>query len=370
MSRDHLDQELSRALARRAAVDARRFEAEDLARFGRALRRQLCEAILIESGARLVDSQESDAHDELVLHVTPLWTRRTVRVRIAARPVDQRALDRLAARVRAAGDAEGMMIAAHGLSEECMPHPMVRLVEPDELIERLQRSAWIAWPGRKPELAFARVTAAPELTQAAASVHVIGISWLPTLALDELPAEIADVDEAPQNVLERLAFRVLTSVFRFGGERFAASARDPRLPEAVLRWPAGNSVRDAALLACVASPDGYTMNTDDEQRLEAGIDAARDAAISADRDLSFLVVLSSGFPGPRGRRHPYHARAEALAQRAGIMLVYLRAVDLARLAVAVEGSEMRPAAREALPWSEILSFGIPRFEDLERLLRS
>lgn len=262
------------------------------------------------------------------------------------------------------------MIAAHGLSEPCMPHAIVRLVEPDELIERLQRSAWIAWPGRKPELAFARVTGAQELTQAAGSVDVVGISWLPRLALNELPAEISDVGEAPQAVLERLAFRVLTTVFRFGGERFAASARDARLPDTVLRWPAGNAVRDAALLACVAAADGYTMNADDEQLLQAATDAARDAAIEADGELSFLIVLSSGFPGPRGRRHPYHARAEALAQRAGIMLVYLRAVDLARLAVSVEGSEMTPAAREALPWSEILSFGIPRFEDLQRLLRS
>ena len=79
-------------------------------------------------------------------------------------------------------------------------------------------------------------------------------------------------------------------------------------------------------------------------------------------------MLSSEFPGPRGRRHPHALRAQALAQNAGVMLVYLRAVDLARLAIIVEGSEMSPAAREALPWSEVLSAGNLRFEDLERLL--
>ena len=369
MSRDHLDQELSRALARRAAVGEREFDAQDLARFARGLRLELCRAVLTESGARLVAWQASDDHDELVLHVTALWTRRTVRVRIAARPVDQRALDRLAARIRAAGDAEGLMIAAHGLSEACRPGAIVRLVEPDELIERLRRSPWIAWPGRKPEL-VARFTSAQQLAQATASVDVVGIRWLPTLALDELPAEIADVQEAPQTVLERLAFRVLTTSLRFRGERLAASAHAARLPDAVLRWPAGNTAHDAALLASVAAADGYTMDAGDEQRLEAAIDAARNAAFGAAHELSFLIVLSSDFPGPRGRGHPYHARAEALAQRAGIMLVYLRAVDLARLAVTVEGSEMTPAAREALPWSEVLSLGVPRFEDLQRLLRS
>lgn len=370
MAPDDLDQELSRALARRASPPPRGFEAQDLARLDRGLRRKLCESVLTEFGARLIESRTSAAHDELVLRVTPLWTSRTVRVRIAALPVDQRALDRLAARVRAAGDVEGTMIAAHGLSGACTPDAVVRLIEPEELIARLQRSALIAWPGRKPELAFEHLAGPRRLTQAAAMVDVVGIRWLPTLALDELPAEISDAGDAPQDVLGQITFRLLTSVFRFGGERFAASQGGAPLAHALLHWPAGNPMRDAALVVPVAAADGYVMDADDELRLGACVEAARHGAIAPGDELAFLIVLASGFPGPRGGRHPYRRRAQALAQRAGVTLVYLRVADLARLAVAVEGSEMSPAARERLPWSEVLSVGMIGFEDLEQLLES
>lgn len=370
MPPDDLDRQLSRALARRAMAPPREFDAQDLARFDRGLRRKLCEAILTESGARLVDSRSSPAHDELLLHVTPLWVRRTARVRIAARPLDQRALDRLAARVRAAGDVEGVMIAAHGLDGTCAPDALVRLIEPDELIARLRRSALIAWPGRKPELAFDRLPGSRQLTQPLITLDAVGIGWLPTLALGALPADICEIEQAPQEVLEHLAFRLLTSVFRFGGERLAGSQRaSPRAPDALLHWPAGNPARDAALVASVAAQDGYAMDGEDELLLGTCVEAVRARATEAGCELAFLIVLSSDFPGPRGRRHPYHPRAEALAHGAGVRLVYLRAVDLARLAVAVEGSEMAPGAREALPWSQVLSAGVVRFEDLERLLK-
>ena len=345
-----------------------RFGAQELALLERGLRRRLCEALLTESGAHVVGVQTSPMHDELVLLATVLWTRRTVRVRIAAAPVDQLALDRLEARVREAGDAQGVMIAAHGLAGPCHPDHVVQLVEPDTLIARLQRSALIAWPGRKPELAFERLPGSRRLTQATATLDALGIRWLPTLAQDRLPPEIADVGEAPQHVLERVAFRLLTSVFRFGGTRTEAALRGPVQPDAVLHWPAGNPVRDAALLVSVAAKPGFTMDADDEGQLETCVEAARRDEVAGGRELAFLIVLASGFPGPRGRRHPHQLRAQALAQRAGVMLVYLRAVDLVRLAVAVEGRELSPAAREALPWSEVLAAGNLRFEDLERLL--
>ena len=369
MGPDDLDQEPARAAARGATAPAAEFDAQDLARFDRGLRRKLCEAVLTESGARVFDSRSSPAHDELLLHVTPLWVRRTLRVRIAARPLDQRALDRLAARVRAAGDVEGLMIAAHGLDGTCTPDALVRLIEPEELIARLRRSALIAWPGRKPELAFERLPGSRRLTQPAATLDPVGIRWLPTLALGELPADVPDIGQPAHEVFGRAAFRLLTSVFRFGGERLTGARRmSPRAPDAVLHWPAGSPVRDAALLTSVAAQDGYAMDGDEELLLAACVEAARDRGVAGGCELAFLIVLSSAFPGPRGRRHPYHPRAEALARGAGVTLVYLRAVDLARLAVAVEGSAMPPAAREALPWSEILATGDVRFEDLERLL--
>ena len=93
----------------------RRVGPDGLANLDRGERRKLCQALVTEGGVDALNSRAQTAHDELVLHVAPLETRRTVHVRTAAREVDQAALDRLADRVAEASDAEGMMIAAHGI---------------------------------------------------------------------------------------------------------------------------------------------------------------------------------------------------------------------------------------------------------------
>jgi hypothetical protein len=191
----------------------------------------------------------------------------------------------------------------------------------------------------------------------------VGIRWLPTLALNELPPEIAGLGHAPQDLLERMTFRLLTLALRFGGERLGEAQRGHRLPDAVLRWDRGK----AALLDCKAARDGYVMDADHELRFANYANALSEQLQAAGAALHYIVVVSSEFPG-NVARHPHVARAASLRERAGVDLVYLRALDLARLALAVEASELSPAEREALGWASAFDRGLVTFSDLEALL--
>jgi hypothetical protein len=208
--------------------------------------RRLCQVLLTEAGTRLVEFQSPAAHDELVLETAPLWRPRRVRVRIAARVVEQRDVDRLADRVANAGDADGVLIATLGVAADVAIPPRVELVTAEALINRLERSALIAWPDRRPTPAYDRVGSTRQLDRDAALLDPVGIRWLPTLALNELPLELFSHDIAPQDLLERMTFRLLTSTFRFGGERHGEAARGERLPDSLITWPAAAMRTDVA----------------------------------------------------------------------------------------------------------------------------
>jgi hypothetical protein len=70
-----------------------------------------------------------------------------------------------------------------------------------------------------------------------------------------------------------------------------------------------------------------------------------------------MVVLSSAFTG-NGRTHPFHARRKALKDETGLSLAYLRAIDLAEAAVAVERKGIAPGAVERLLWAELFDAGL------------
>lgn len=179
-----------------------------------------------------------------------LWRPRRVRVRIADRPVDAAALQRLSEAVRSAGDAEGIMIAALG---GVPPSPVpsdVMLVQPSELIARLERSASVAWPDRTPQPAYDRMQTQRDLERDAYLLDPVGLRWLPSLALHELPTELASANIAPEDLFERVAFRLMTSALRFGGEGFGEAARGQR----ARRGP------EIAWLATSARVDGLQGN--------------------------------------------------------------------------------------------------------------
>ena len=192
-----------------------------------------------ESGAEIVEFNRPSAYDELVLETTPLWRRRRVRVRVATHSIEQRDVDRLVERVTEAGDAEGLLIAPLDPVIPALEIPgSVSAISACELAERMERSALIAWPNRKPVPAYDRVTTQRHLERDAAFLDPVGLRWLPVVAFNELPLDLAKEHLLPQEALERLAFRLMTSVFRLGGERYGESM--PRRAFPMRSSPSGN----------------------------------------------------------------------------------------------------------------------------------
>jgi hypothetical protein len=354
------------AAGRRATQARRNFSPADLAGLGRAQRRKLMQLLLTESGSRVVEFQSPASHDEIVLETQPLWRPRRVRVRIASRPVDTGAVERLAAAVAAAGDAEGVLLAPLGQSGDLLAPPTVTLVGPEELIARMERCSVIAWPDGRPTPAYDRLSIQRQLDSDAFLLDPVGLRWLPSLALNELPPELAGRDVAPEALFERMAFRLLTSTLRFGGTRYGESARGQRLPDAVLKWPGDSPLH--ALLDCKASADGYTMHSDHYLRFTGYITGLRPNLEGDGAQLRYLIILSSSFTGTPGARHPFHQRAKALLRDTGVRLVYLRAQDLARTATLVESRALTPAARDALEWTQAFDHGLLDATHLDAVL--
>jgi len=350
----------------RVTQPRRRFTPADLAGLARAERRKLVQLLLTESGSHVVDFQAPAGYDELVLETRPLWRPRRVRVRIADRPIDRDSIERLAAAVAANGDAEGLLLATLGFDEEPVAPPTVMLLRPEDLIARMERCSLIAWPDRRPVPAYDRLIAHRDLNRDAFLLDPDGLRWLPSLALNELPTDLAGRDLAPEALFEGMAFRLLTSALRFGGHRYGESARGQRLPDAVLSWP--GTPRLAALLDCKATADGYTMDSDHYLRFTGYISNLQ-ADLEADgHELRYLVVLSSSFAGTVGARHPFHQRASSLLADTGVRLVYLRAEDLARAAALIESRNLSPGDRDELNWSTALDHGLVESAHLDTML--
>jgi hypothetical protein len=118
---------------------------------------------------------------------------------------------------------------------------------------------------------------------------------------------------------------------------------------------------------CKASADGYTMTSDHMLRFRGYVEQARGPLEDSGYGLRYLIVISSDFAGA-GARHPFQARAAELRGSTAVELVYLRAVDLARLAASVEGQELEPATREQFGWRSALDHGLVAGEHLDQLV--
>jgi hypothetical protein len=340
----------------------RGFSVDQLAALARPERRRLCQLLLTETGAQVSEVSSPAGYDEFVLEATPLWRSRTIRVRIAVNEATQDDVDRLSERVGTAADADGLLITPAGQAAGITGGERVGIVAAEELIARLERSPSIAWLDDAPQPAYERVEALRGLERDAALLDPVGFRWLPILALNELPAGL---EGTPQDWLERFAFRLLTSTFRFGGERYGEARRGQRFPDSAVTWREGGSVL-GAVVDCKAAASGYTMTADHERRFHEYVGTLRPVLEAEDISLNYLIVISSSFPGDDlGDRDPFRSRAEAF-ERSGVKLVYLRAIDLSRVGVAVEARELPPAERESIEWSVILGEGRVTSHSLER----
>jgi len=307
-------------------------------------------------------------HDDLLAELDVFWARRSIRVRVAAQEVESRDVARFEEALAASGDVAGWLITPHGAQDELPKSQTVKIVSPEDLIERLERSSRVAWAERRPSVAMDRLAHQRTLFDAAHQFDPVGMRWLPVVAHNEIPTELRDGEGAPQDWLERLAFRILTHTFRFGGVRYGEAARGKRLPDALLRWPSGGDAI-AAMLDCKASADGYTMTGDHYLRFKEYVKICRDEAEALGHELRYMVVLSSAFNGS-GRTHPFFARHQALRNDTGLSLTYIRAIDLAEAAVTVERDELAPADRERLSWASLFDAGLVEAEHFHSLIEN
>jgi hypothetical protein len=306
----------------------------------------------------VADHSERGDHDELVIEVAPGWRSREGRVRILHRSVTDRDVEELAELAAQTALSEVILIeVASEPGAVTAQSTAVQVVAVDDLIARFEDSAMITWDGPRPKADREALRGLRAVDAGPATVDVLGLRALPILARNKLPVALARAGSPPDELFERMTFRVLTHVFRFGGRDLGASARAQRLPDALLEAPAGARPGFSAVLDCKASRDGFQMDADDETRLCGYVDAKREELQSP--EAPFVIVVSSAFPG-RSDRFP--RRRTAIADRSGGQLVYLRVEHLVAAAVKVETAAMDPEARETLPWHDYLALGRPTLD--------
>jgi hypothetical protein len=311
--------------------------------------------LLAESGITVTDVSPRGDHDELVLTISPGWRPREGRARIFYRGVLKRDLTDLAKLAAQTALSEAILfeISASNPGNFTVP-ASVQFVPTGELIERLEDSAVIRWDDAVPKIDRHLLARFRAVDQAPPWADQLGIRALPVLARNKTPPGWTSVREPPDELFERLTFRLLTQVFRFGGTDLGATARMEREPDALLESPARATAPFSAVLDCKASRDGWSMDADDETRLINYVEARR--AALAHSDEPFMIVVSSAFATGTTA---YEKRRDSVKDGCGARLVYWRASHLASAALAVEISRMSPADREQLPWEAYFAQGRP-----------
>ena len=311
--------------------------------------------LLAESGITVTDASRRGDHDELVLTISPGWRPREGRARIFYRAVLKRDLTDLARLAAQTALSEAILfeISASGPGNFSVP-ASVQFVPTEELIERLEDSAVIRWDDAVPKVERHLLARFRAVDNAPPWADQQGIRALPVLSRNKTPPGWTTVRDPPDELFERLTFRLLTHVFRFGGTDLGALARMEREPDALLESPVRATTPFSAVLDCKASRDGWGMDADDETRLVNYVEARRGDLINADEP--FMIVVSSAFATGTTA---FENRRDAIRNRCGARLVYWRASHLASAALAVEVSRMPPAEREQLPWAAYFAEGRP-----------
>lgn len=320
---------------------------------------KLLRLVFIERGHGIERTQPRADHVDLHLVVSSLGRPQRARVRVLDRDVEQRDVDDLAEVRAAEALADVMLVCPHSVNVPAGGE-RVCVVGAAEVEPLLRASTLLGWEGGTPHAVGERYAELAATQQTASAHDPIGLRWLTTLALNRIPPELEQTGQSADRLFERIAFRVLTTVFRFGGRRLGEAWRAERVPDSVLT-EAGCPSEWAAFLDCKAAGNGYTMTAAEERAQVEYVTDRRDLAEADGHRLTHTVVLSSEFAGN------FDLRAEALAA-CGVTLCYLRASELVRLALEVEAAEEPPALREAIPWKQVMDIGQRGPGDLDRAL--
>lgn len=349
----------------RTVTRARReFGAAELAALDRHQLRKLCHGLLLAEGAAVTEVRRQSDFDDFAVTTSTLWRVQRSLVRVIHRPVEQSDLDGAAAYIDAVGFDEALFVTVHEPTPDLRAPHSVHLIPPADTALRIVASPLASWDDG-PSVAVERLDLVLQLERANFSDR-IGIQWLPSVALNELPPPLLDAGIEPQDVLERKTFRLLTATYLFDGIRYGEAARGKRLPDAVLHWPDGSPC--SALVDCKAAANGYVMAADHLLRFVEYFDALAPDLEAAGHPLRYLIVVSSHFPGADGGRHPYYARREEIEERTGLTLCYVKASDLAWLAAAIEERDLTLDRRRQLDWHGALGAGLVGTADLMSLL--
>ena len=343
----------------------REFGPEELGGLDRDQLRRLLQGLLLAEGATITEVRRSADFDDFVVSISTLWGRRRCLVRLIMRPIEQPDLDDVAHYIDSVGLDEALVLPLRAPEGSLVMPRSVHLVPPGDLANRIVGSPFASWSSDGPSIAVDRLDLVLRLERG--EVHDrIGVQWLPSVALNELPPALVDDDVEPQDMLERKSFRLMTASFLFDGVRYGEAARGRRLPDSVLEWPGGSAC--SALVDCKAAANGYVMEADHLLRFEEYWDALAPELEAANCPLRYLIVISSYFPGAAGDRHPFYGRAQDIRERTGLELAYLRASDLAWLAVTVEELEIPLKDRRGFDWHSAFAPGLVEAEHLMNML--
>jgi hypothetical protein len=349
----------------RGVTRARRdFGADDLSLLDRNQLRKLCHGLLLAEGAVVTEVRRQADFDDFAVTTATLWRRRRTLVRLWYRDLRQTDLDDAASFIEAMGFDEALFLTVLPGGELAAQHG-VHVIAPGDTALRIISSPFATWDTAGPAVAVDRLDLVLRLERANLFDR-IGIQWLPSVALNELPPVLLDSGLEPQDVLERKTFRVLTACFLFDGTRYGEAARGKRLPDAVLRWPDGTPC--SAMVDCKAAASGYTMEADHLLRFMRYWDDLAPALEAAGAPLEYIIIVSSHFPGAAGTRHPFHARAQDIFDKTGLKLCYVQASDVAWLAATLEEREIPFEERRRLDWRSALDGGLVTSESLMSLV--
>lgn len=329
---------------------------------GRSLLRQLCQVILAERGLRVMRAQPRADLDDLYVRAQVIWRTRPTRIRLLHRPLRAADVHELGEVARADALAEAVLVEGAAGDEALPDDPAVEVIRAARFVEQVRASALIEWEDGQPRPALERLALAYDLREIAVALDPVGLRWLPTLALNQVPHELEGRGTADE-LFEAITFRLLTTALRLSGRRLGAEHRGQRLPDSVVSWSLEGAHR-AALVDCKAAQYGYRMDIGDQRALVEYFNVQRATEAEASRDLGHVVIISSDFEGEPGGQHPYHGRARAFADEVGAKLTYLRATDLVQLLIAVERDRADPERREAIEWGALFDMGMPTSEEV------
>ena len=318
--------------------------------------RRLIHALLLVEGASIDHYRSGPGWNEYWVTAPALWNTRKTVFRIYHANVAPTVTTEIAESMNASGAVDAIVVTTRPQPSLPGLPDQVRVVTPQELSSRIVGSSLAIWDEQGPRLAVDRLELALQLSELARTIDPVGIEWLPALALNEMPERIADLDAAPQDLLERKTFRLLSASYRFGGTRYGEATRGQRLPDAVLTWP--NHAPIAAMLDCKAASEGYKMSSDHLLRFVEYWRYLETDIRAGGHELTYLAIVSSHFPGADDQRHPFHSRASEIQEETGMKLAYVQASDLAWAAAQLELADASLDARSNFDWDEVLGAGL------------